>query len=482
LVFLRLVIVMSYMRRDGESNLDWFNRYVMNEIPIRLIRLSDMTFVGRDDVRKHFQGSISPNFDDPAKLVKYAILSHRWLDEGEPTYKEMKSRNARGRGYQKLKRFCKEALDYEVEFAWSDTCCINKDSSTELDESIRSMFRWYRNSEICLIHLAQSEVIEDMMDDGWMGRGWTLQELLAPRRIKIFDKNWMPMTDGRNDKETNVTWTLARATGIPRPVIQSFEPSPHRVDERMIWAAKRITSRDEDVAYSLMGIFDVSLQIAYGEGGDRAFCRLIEAIMQAGDHSVLNWVGEAAKHHSSTAIPRSPQGFLDRGRTLTSSTFLEGGLEMTMTSLGLRVPLVILPLAVIFTDDQRSALGYDTVELQCPLCPTVKIKFLDFVAAHHTRQFAFGIVNYSLGSCKLPRIRGKSTGFILNRGREALNIPRVEPRLEDFVGLQTASPPGYEFDPWKKVCKTGLEDISFPNMPSDSFFYISRDYLEPVYL
>ncbi|OAX36716.1 hypothetical protein K503DRAFT_824140 [Rhizopogon vinicolor AM-OR11-026] len=227
----------------------------------------------------------------PSRIVKYAILSHRWLDEGEPTYEEMKSGT-------KLEKFCEKALEYDVEFAWSDTCCIDKNSSTELDESIRSMFRWYANSHICITHLAQSETIEDIMDDEWAERGWTLQELLAPGRIRL-------------------------ATDIPHDALYGIAP------------ARCKTTRVEDVAYSLMGIFDVTLQISYGEGGDRAFCRPIEAITQAGDPSVLNWRGQAAEHHSSNAIPRSPQNFVGRTLGFPPDPSREP-LEMTMTSLGLR--------------------------------------------------------------------------------------------------------------------------------------------------
>ncbi|OAX34551.1 hypothetical protein K503DRAFT_785682 [Rhizopogon vinicolor AM-OR11-026] len=315
------------LRREGESDVDWFNRYVMNDIPIRLIRLSNMKFVGCDEVKRHFQCFISANFNDPSKLVKYTILSHQWLDTGEPIYEEIKSERGRGRstGYLKLKKFCETALAYKIEFAWVDTCCIDKSSSTEIDESICSMFWWYKNSAICIIHLAQSETIQDIMQDEWTQRGWTLQELLAPNRL----------THYRNDKsleDTEVMKTLDAATGIPLDYLQRFYPGAVMVDERMRWAVRRKTTRVEDIAYSLMGIFDVSMQIAYGEGGDHAFCRLIETIMQAGDPSVLNWMGEAARHNSSSAIPRSPQSFV--GHTLE---FLDLGqrLEMTMISLGL---------------------------------------------------------------------------------------------------------------------------------------------------
>ncbi|KAG1723757.1 heterokaryon incompatibility protein-domain-containing protein, partial [Suillus lakei] len=297
-----------------------------------------MKIVGRNDVKKYFRSLVSHQYKrgdfDPVDHVRYAILSHRWLDEGEPTYEEMKSDTAAGPGYEKLKKFCEKARKDGMEFAWSDTCCIDKSSSTELDESIRSMFRWYENSAICIVHLAQSGNIKDIRKDEWIRRGWTLQELLAPRKIKFFNARWMPMTHDENDKapsmeidgSSDILRALEKATGIPSDALTSdLGEYPMRVDERMAWAATRETTRVEDAAYSLMGIFDVSLQIAYGEGRDRAFCRLIEAIMQTGDPSVLNWNGgDCARHHSgSRAFPRQFD--------------FDQPLEMTITSRGLRI-------------------------------------------------------------------------------------------------------------------------------------------------
>ncbi|KAG1725002.1 heterokaryon incompatibility protein-domain-containing protein [Suillus paluster] len=331
----------------------------------------DMKFVGRDNVRKHFRGSVgwTPYDFDPSRHVKYAILSHRWLDGGEPTYEEMRAGTASGLGYEKLMKFCEKAREYGVEFGWSDTCCIDKSSSTELDESIRSMFRWYRNATICIVHLANSEAIEDVLFDEWTRRGWTLQELLAPYHIKFFNKHWIPLTGDINDKVSKgveLMETLERATGIPRHELCWFNAGSMRVDERMVWAARRKTTRVEDVAYSLMGMFDVSLQIEYGEGGERAFRRLMEAIMQAGDPSVLNW-----------SFVGSPKLGLAETR-----------LEMNMTTLGLRVPLVILPLNLrSYLDD----CGIN-IALDCPLCPTIQVIITTSGYVPSQMEFALGIV------------------------------------------------------------------------------------------
>ncbi|KAG2131903.1 heterokaryon incompatibility protein-domain-containing protein [Suillus cothurnatus] len=446
---------------EDHHDLHEFDRYVMNDIPIRFIRLSDMRFVGRNDVRKHFRTSLPQwAINYPSIHVKYAIMSHRWLDDDmEPTHKEVEEGTATGPGYEKLKKFCEKARQYGMEFAWSDTCCIDKSSSTELDESIRSMFRWYSNSAICIVHLAQSKTIEHIKDDEWMKRG-----------------------NDKSIRRTEVMKTLERTTGIPHEDLCGFRPGTSEVDKQMAWAAKRKTTRVEDVAYSLMGIFDVSLQIAYGEGGDRAFCRLVEAIIQAGDASVLNWKGKAATHRTSRAIPRSPQNFVGH----QNLEFNHVRLEMTMTNLGLRMPLVILPLNLYSRMSVQQ--GTFRLTLNCPFCPTIKIDIDTNDCSFLTYQYALGIVNYSLinhRSCEVLGIRGKSGGFILFRQADHgfHSLTRVcQPRPTDFIGLKFVSTQETRFTKWKLVDGVGLVQVDFPNIRSRTVFLVDPEYLQTVYL
>ncbi|KAG1828756.1 heterokaryon incompatibility protein-domain-containing protein [Suillus subalutaceus] len=200
--------------------------------------------------------------------LKYAILSHRW-GKSEPTFQNLKPE---GEGYKKLKEFCVRAKEYGCRLAWSDTCCINKESSSELDEAIRSMFTWYREAYICIVHLAQTNSLETLEKDEWFLRGWTLQELLAPLRMRFYyGPTWTPLTQNPNDKDdAKVVQALRRTTKIPGNDLRNFQPGPNRAWEKMSWAASRKTTRIEDVAYSLTGIFDITMTVAYGEG-DRAF-------------------------------------------------------------------------------------------------------------------------------------------------------------------------------------------------------------------
>ncbi|KAF9222282.1 hypothetical protein BS17DRAFT_708932, partial [Gyrodon lividus] len=202
-----------------------------------------------------------------------------------------------GPGYDKLLRFCEKAQEYGCVLAWADTCCIDKSSSTELDEAIRSMFRWYREAYICVVYLAGVLKLEDIHRDDWFRRGWTLQELLAPRTTKFYGSNWEALgeVERNNDKEDDkVLGAISQTTSIPIQDLRGFVPGCTRVQEKMVWASKRRTIRVEDTAYALIGMFDISMQASYGEG-DWAFHRLMEIILQRCDEwEVFAWAGPSS--------------------------------------------------------------------------------------------------------------------------------------------------------------------------------------------
>lgn len=119
----------------------------------------------------------------------YVAASHRWLTNEEATFQDVRDRlNTNTEGYQKIVAFAAYIRNNipHVKWLWIDTCCINKDSATELSEAIDSMFELYRSAELCLAHLADVETAEDRSGfekSEWFKRGWTLQELLAPRIV-----------------------------------------------------------------------------------------------------------------------------------------------------------------------------------------------------------------------------------------------------------------------------------------------------------
>ncbi|KAF8552622.1 hypothetical protein OG21DRAFT_1386438, partial [Imleria badia] len=208
-------------------------------------------------------------------------------------------------GLYKLLLFCSKARLYHCRFAWSDTCCIHKDSSAELDESIRAMFRWYHNAYICIVHLASSLVLDDIPGDEWFTRGWTLQELLAPENMKFYNREWKAFTEARNDKdrqnntvpegERNPVWqAILAATRIPPTRLGYFSPGAFDVAQRLSWAAGRRTTRIEDMAYALVGIFGIHMPVQYGEGRF-AFQRLMEALLQrVRGYGIFIWTGPSS--------------------------------------------------------------------------------------------------------------------------------------------------------------------------------------------
>lgn len=248
------------------------------------------------------------------EIVEYDILSHRW-DEiaGEPTYRDISSGKQRALKFNKLAQFCETSRKLGRKLAWVDTCCIDKTNAAELSEAIHGMYKWYANSYLCIVHLAESTSYADWDGESWFKRGWTLQELLAPKRLKFYDKNWQPFTPPAIDDDRKLVDTalpLEKITGISDAVLtadNSQGVQGHSFWDIMSWASRRQTTRVEDRAYCLIGLFRVSLTIAYGEG-QRAFSRLVEAIaVKNPSWDIFAWFGQPSVDHF--ALPSSPASY-----------------------------------------------------------------------------------------------------------------------------------------------------------------------------
>jgi hypothetical protein len=249
-------------------------------------------------------------------IPRYAILSHRWVGE-EVTFQDIKKGTGSSKGgYRKIEWACQQALCEDgldslgrplapLSYVWVDTCCIDKSSSAELSEAINSMYQWYQDAVICYAYLsdATSESKSTFENSVWFTRGWTLQELLAPSQLSFYDYRWTLIGD-----RLELRHTIARITNIPDRILErglglDLQSDVYCAAEKLSWAAQRRTTREEDRAYSLLGIFGVNMPLIYGEG-KRAFQRLQEAIFRtSNDLSIFAWPSAPTVDSRSFFVP-----------------------------------------------------------------------------------------------------------------------------------------------------------------------------------
>ncbi|OAL39280.1 hypothetical protein AYO20_01598 [Fonsecaea nubica] len=270
----------------------------------------------------------------------YAILSHTWgPDNEEVTFKDLKDGSGQSKaGYIKI-RFCADQTQKDgLQYFWIDTCCIDKTNHVALSESIVSMFHWYQEAQKCYVFL--SDVSAHKRDNTgnvqiwestfrtsrWFTRGWTLQELLAPRRVEFYSRESVRLGD-----KTTLGPIISNITGIPGTALSGKSLEEFTPQERMRWASGRETKKTEDKAYCLLGIFNVSMPIIYGEG-DIAFDRLKDEI--AKEHRrKLDCIRPVPLLSSSQNLVAPPRGttttlsekeiLIDRRKTMLASLGFE---------------------------------------------------------------------------------------------------------------------------------------------------------------
>jgi hypothetical protein len=236
--------------------------------------------------------SLTNDLVDDDTIPPYAILSHVWREGEEVTFKDLMDGIGQCKtGFDKI-RFCRQQAEYDsLEYFWVDTCCIDKTNHVELQEAINSMFRWYQKATKCYVYLsdvstsshkrrANDENFEytwepAFRESRWFTRGWTLQELLAPRSVDFFSRESKKLGD-----KTALEQMIHEITGIATLALQGAPLHEFSVEERLSWAKSRQTTRKEDRVYSLLGIFDIHMSLIYGEREEHAFKRLRKEIDQ----------------------------------------------------------------------------------------------------------------------------------------------------------------------------------------------------------
>jgi hypothetical protein len=237
-----------------------------------------------------------------------------------------------------------------LDYIWVDTNCIDKTSSAELTEAINSMFAWYRDSAVCYVYLIDvpparmEDTYKDLLvylrKSRWFTRGWTLQELLAPRQVVFFANSWARI----GERTSQFASDVADITGIDALYMTGELPlASASIAQKMYWLSGRITTRTEDIAYCMLGIFDINMPLLYGEGS-KAFVRLQEEIIKASnDHTIFcwTWIDSVPRDWVSLLAP-SPDTF-KYSRSLLQSTSIAGTISVySITNAGLSIRLPII--------------------------------------------------------------------------------------------------------------------------------------------
>lgn len=317
-----------------------------------------------------------------SNIPSYAILSHTWgSPDEEVTFRDIVSSSSgytKKAGYEKIQHCAAEAQKDKLQYCWVDTCCIDKSSSAELSEAINSMYTWYNNSAVCYVYLVDvnsqlSGYKSQFASSRWFSRGWTLQELIAPNNLQFYDVNWSQLgsivrgvyqsslvnygftvqKSMTSESDINQPWLtniIQRSTGIGEGILLLGTWHMCSIGMKMSWASKRKTTRREDMAYCLMGLFDVNMPLLYGEG-DKAFIRLQEEILKkTPDHTLFAWSGGTDLSLNGLLSP-SPAYYSwirrdDRGfprQIEKTSTHMLGSYQMTNN--GLHIQVLLIPVS-----------------------------------------------------------------------------------------------------------------------------------------
>jgi hypothetical protein len=242
------------------------------------------------------------------EFYRYVMFSHRW-QVNEPTFQQVQEMSIyklpASPAYGKLQNFCTLVRSLRFVWAWSDTCCVNQLDRGVQQESLVAMFRWYRGASLTVVHLlgvlSESQVFGCLWRSIWNTRGWTYQEYIASEVVQFYTEDWKSYLglDTFNHKESPIIRSeMEQAMNLTTEELATLQPGLEKVREKLYLASVRQTTREEDIAYSLFGIFNVAIPVIYGEG-NQAIGRLLEHILtRSDDVTLLAWTGSSGSQHS----------------------------------------------------------------------------------------------------------------------------------------------------------------------------------------
>ncbi|KAF8123611.1 hypothetical protein EV363DRAFT_1272508 [Boletus edulis] len=242
------------------------------------------------------------------QYFRYVMLSHKWEDN-EPLFQQVVHMAVydleTSPTHDKLQTFCKIVRDAGFDWAWSDTCCIDKSDNFVLQEALVAMFRWYQGSAMAIVFLRgvrSASPCGALAASIWNTRAWTLQEYIAAKVIRFYTEDWTLYRDLDlpNHKESpEIISEMEQATGISAQQLMGLSPGLSSIREKLCLASTRRTTWVEDAAYSLLGIFSaIGIPAIYGEGEASLGRLLANVLTRSGDSSTLAWTGESSRFNS----------------------------------------------------------------------------------------------------------------------------------------------------------------------------------------
>ncbi|KAK7464404.1 hypothetical protein VKT23_006568 [Stygiomarasmius scandens] len=247
---------------------------------------------------------------------------------------------------------------------------FRKLNGAEVSEALNSMYQYYLDAEVCYVYLSDFQLKdiqekESYLDPKsefrhcrWFSRGWTLQELLAPAYVVFLDHGWEKIGTKYSLRDV-----ISAITSIPCRVLEDGDVGRFSIAQRMSWAAKRKTTKPEDQAYSLMGIFGVNMSPIYGEGGVKAFMRLQQEIIKlSDDRSIFAWIAPPGETEPRGLFAMSPYEFRASGAvSILKADFLGNKSFFSFHNNGLHIQLPLTPIK----SDSKNNLFLASLSCQC---------------------------------------------------------------------------------------------------------------------
>ena len=407
------------------------------------------------------------------QYFRYVMLSHKWEDN-EPLFQQVVHIAVYDLDpsptHDKLQTFCKIVRNAGFDWAWSDTCCINKSDHFVLQEALVAMFKWYEGSAMMVVFLRgvhSASQLGTLMGSIWNTRAWTLQEYFAAKVIHFYTEDWTLYMnlDIPNHKESpEIISEMEEATGVSARVLMALRPGSDDIREKLCLASRRETTILEDAAYSLLGIFSMSLPVVYGEG-DHALGRLLSQLLtSSGNTSILAWTGKVGSFNS--CLPAHITVFRERATSHFPPPIQEAEMERMIAAF--RSSSFDLEVALRLYDrlNELPASWFAASRLKLP-CVTFKLPSFSSYRTPSGRVYRADTLAFGMVEIKTRyNLSGMNSLYLVHPWLDAL-LDREDMQSGALVEDNDVSPPSPNTDD-EEIYEEIDDDSSSPPEPKSA--------------